>query len=250
MTFHPILVGDELKHELYIPICDWNYKFQGDINHLISFNHFELNYQEPGMLYCKKFITDDQISNQLLNANLPHDFCELPRNVETLGLTPGRKKYLRENILEFVPDAFKDLLCPPLTNEEELQDAIVNQGKYTLIQEVAPAEVTPKRLSGTKRSSTNPSASNSKRKRAAPPKCSYCQVVGHLERIFGKITCPLKKKELNERKSDESQNIDLNVVEEVIENQELNGNQQQEIVISKLEDTQEILVSIEPNINQ
>ena len=96
--------------------------------------------------------------------------------------------------------------------------------------------------------------SPSKRKRAGPPKCSYCKGVGHRERIFGKNTCPKKKRDslllttTTTATAGKAPNIQLcTTVSKIVELG--TGDQIEDNIVTQTIDSNELIVEQKSNYN-
>ncbi|XP_054154022.1 uncharacterized protein LOC128952625 [Oppia nitens] len=214
----PVLVGND-DGDVEFPLLDWNDKFAHinnlDANILNSNNHFEISNEVPGLVLCRRMVNSDTISYQLIdNEHLDHISGELPECLELESMTMERKLYLYENIRQFTPTAFQSLICAD-PEARGFQYASVGQ-EYTGKSIFTPKNNNKRSKSDNKKSSSDSrrrdnrtqesssggtaaagggASGGAKRKRAGQPKCSYCKEVGHRERIFGKTTCPKKKRD-------------------------------------------------------
>ena len=89
---------------------------------LIILSFFRFDADHPGMVFYKTRIEEEEQKFLLFKktAALPR---EKPPSLPSPGLDFQRRDYLYKNIRQFVPDEFKDVMCPcPNTNKRKETD--------------------------------------------------------------------------------------------------------------------------------
>ena len=79
-------------------------------------HHFRFTQAEPGTVYVKEGISDQEIAVSLLRPTTDiskMSAADLPSEILPAGLTAERKEYLFKSIRNHVTPQFRDELCPP-----------------------------------------------------------------------------------------------------------------------------------------
>ncbi|CAG2121097.1 unnamed protein product, partial [Medioppia subpectinata] len=187
------------------PLLDWNEKFSHinnlDASILTANNHFEISNEVPGLVLCRRLVNSDTISYALIaNEDLESISGDLPECLEIEGMPYERRKYLFDNIRDFTAVNYRPLICPDPNVDTIASNLILmdtagdrTNSRKSIFSPKSNKKLKVERKDSPKKTDNSAGDGGSKRKRAGPPKCSYCKGVGHRERIFGKTTCPKKK---------------------------------------------------------
>lgn len=110
------LVGTEDGSSV-VPFLDWHSFLEPvckPLKGIKSYFHFRFSSSIPGIVCCKKGLNIPEESFAVFQ-NIPPTIRQLqgiPAHMPVPGLSAERKKYLFENIRQFVRDEMKDVVCP------------------------------------------------------------------------------------------------------------------------------------------
>lgn len=166
-----ILVGDD-EEVIQVSLYDWQKKFflfqKLNTNILVENNHFEINIELPGFILCRNGFEMEIVSyNLLCSKNLSLIDQEMPEKLRLEPLSTERRQYLHKTIRKY------------FTTEHAK-----NSKLWTSLADNEMLEPKRKALNETKLV-----------KKKSLPTCGYCKMIGHRESTFGKVRCPLKKKD-------------------------------------------------------
>lgn len=111
------LVGTQ-NGDVIVPMFNWSDYFEDvtiktalkGISHM---HHFHFKSSEPGKVFVKDTINDEERCINLLKSSSWHPSpSDLPTPIIPPGLTLERQYYLYDKIREFVPPDLQDLVCP------------------------------------------------------------------------------------------------------------------------------------------
>ena len=99
-----------------VPVYDWC-TFLGQyfkkIANIKKFHHFRFSKEEPGVVYCREYLTSPEQACVLLKdgAVIP-PVSVLPHKINPEGLSDERKNYLHREIRQFCKPGTEDLVAP------------------------------------------------------------------------------------------------------------------------------------------
>ena len=98
-----------------VPVYDW-VTFLGPyfkkIPGISKFHHFRLTKEHPGVVFCRKLLSSEEIEFQILKDPNVRPPIQLPQQILPLGLDNDRKRYLFREIREFCRPGTEDLVAP------------------------------------------------------------------------------------------------------------------------------------------
>lgn len=110
----PQLVGLE-DGTVNVPTYNWHEFFQGAFKTLPGIKpigHFFFTRDEPGKVFYKETLTDEQQSATLAVLDRVANLPPMPNIIPPPGLPLERQRYLYNNIREYIPADRRDVVCP------------------------------------------------------------------------------------------------------------------------------------------
>lgn len=98
-----------------VPVYDWVTFLEPyfkKIPGISKFHHFHLNKEHPGVVFCRKLLSSEEIEFQILKDPNVRPPIQLPQQILPLGLDDDRKRYLFREIREFCRPGTEDLVAP------------------------------------------------------------------------------------------------------------------------------------------
>ena len=81
---------------------------------ILSYQHFKMDSNHPGVVWCLKSLSDEPVRKSLLRMDNPMEYFATtkPEIVHPEGLSQQRKEYLYQHIREFCQIGAEDYVAP------------------------------------------------------------------------------------------------------------------------------------------
>lgn len=100
---------------IIVPVFDWaaylNQYFK-KMPHIKSYQHFRFTKDDPGVVFCKEFITSTEKKIELLKDKNVLPPSDIPPQIQPEGLSAERKRYLFHDIRQYCKPGMEDLVAP------------------------------------------------------------------------------------------------------------------------------------------